>query len=94
MAEGLQVGIYLFPGQPVPVALRGSGLAAAGEKYRQSFLLPAVAAIEQEATVVMPIGTFKLGKTVEVFVDQPRRLRLTRLVERGADYERAGYEPA
>lgn len=94
LADALQVGVYLFPGQPVPVALRGSGLAAAGEKYRQSFLLPAVAAIGQEATVVMPVGTFKLGRTVEVFTDQPRRLRLTRLVERGADFERAGYEPA
>ena len=94
MSDGLQVGVYLFPGQPVPVALRGSGLAAAGEKYRQAFLLPAVTAIRQEATVVMPVGTFKLGKTVEIVTDQPRHLRLTRLVERGADYERAGYEPA
>lgn len=95
MGDGLQVGVYLFPGLPVPVALRGSGLAAAGEKFRQAFMLPAVAAIQQEASVIMAVGTFKLGKTVEVFIDKAaRQLRLTRLIERGTDFERAAFEPA
>ena len=94
IGDGLQVGVYLFPGQPLPVALRGSGPAAAGEKYRQAFMLPAVTAIRQEASVVMSVGTFKLDKTIEIHTDQPRRLRLKRLLERGADYERATYEPA
>ncbi len=92
--DGLQAGVSLFPGQPVPVALRGAGPAAAGERFRQGFLLPAVAAVKQEASVVMAVGTYKLGKTLEVFTDQSRRLRLTRLIERGSDYERALYEPA
>ncbi|MDO8931420.1 MAG: hypothetical protein Q7U97_03420 [Rhodocyclaceae bacterium] len=90
----LQAGVYLFPGKPEAVALRGSGPAAAGEKYRQAFLLPAVAAIRQDASVIMPVGTFKLGKTVEIYTGQTRQLRLNRLVERGADYERATYEAA
>lgn len=91
--EAFQLGVHLFAGHPEPVALRGTGPAAAREQYRQAFLLPAVAAIGQEASVVMPVGTFKLGRTVEVFTGQARSLRLTRLVERGADFERAAYEP-
>lgn len=93
--DGIEAGVFLFPGQPVPIALRGAGPAAAGEKFRQAFMLPAVAAIRQEASVVIPVGTYKLGKTVEIYLDnQSRRLRLTRLIERGSDYERAIYEPA
>lgn len=94
VSDVLQVGLYFFPGRPEPVALRGSGSAAAGEKYRQAFLLPAVAALGQEASVVMPVGSFNLGKPVEILAGQSRQVRLTRLIERGADYERAAYEPA
>ncbi len=92
--DTLGVGLHFFPGRPEPIALRGAGLAAAGEQYRPGFLLPAVAATGQEASLVAPIGTFKLGLTLEVFAGQPRQVRLTRLVERGADFERVAYEPA
>ncbi|MDD5248068.1 MAG: hypothetical protein PHY45_03730 [Rhodocyclaceae bacterium] len=94
VADTLEVGLQFFPGRPEPIALRGAGLAAAGEQYRPGFLLAAVPAIRQEASLVMPVGTFKLGRTLEVFAGQPRQVRLTRLVERGADFERATYEPA
>jgi hypothetical protein len=42
----------------------------------------------------MAVGTFKLGRTMEAFSGQARLLRLTGLVERGLDFERAAYEPA
>ncbi|MBI4986210.1 MAG: hypothetical protein HZC24_12955 [Rhodocyclales bacterium] len=92
IADTLQVGVNLFPGQPEPVALRGSGPAAAGEKYRQAFLLPGLAALRAEPSLVMPVGTFKLGRIVEVLTAQARLLRLTRLIDRGTDFERAAYE--
>ena len=94
VADALQAGVYFFPGRPEPVALRGSGPAAGGEKYRQAFLLPEVTALGQEASVVMSVGSFKLGKAMEILAGQSRQIRLTRLIERGADYERAAYEAA
>lgn len=92
VADSLQLGVHLFAGKPEPAAVRGYGPAAAGDKYRQAFLLPAVAAVRQDASIVLPVGTFKVGRIVEVFTGQARLLRLTRLVERGADFERAAYE--
>jgi hypothetical protein len=89
-ADSLQAGVNLFPGRPEAVAVR-SAAPGVGEKFRQAFLLPAVPALKQEASIVMPVGLFKLGKTVDVYGEKARQLRLTRLVERGADFERAAY---
>lgn len=93
-AESLQVGVFLFPGRPEAVALRNRDPGASGEKFRPAFLLPALAAIRQEASVIMPLGTFKLDRKVEIVAVQPQMLRLTRLIERGTDYERAAYVAA
>lgn len=89
----LELGVHLFPGRAEPVAFRGTGPAAAGEPYRQAFLLPAVATLKQPASIVMPVGGFKLNRIVDTFTSQSRPLRLTRLMERGSDYERAAFEP-
>lgn len=87
--ESLQAGVLLFPGRPEPVAVRSA--MPAGDKFRQGFLLPAVPTLRQEASIVLPVGMFKLDRQVEVFTGQTRTLRLTRLIERGADFERAAY---
>lgn len=93
--ENLEIGLHFFAGRPEAIALRGAGLAAASEAFRPGFLLPAVAAIKQEASVVMPAGIFKAGRVLETYASgRPGRLRVTRLVERGSDFERAAYEPA
>jgi len=92
VGDALQLGLNLFPGCPEPVAVRGTGIA--GEKFRQAFLLPAVAALHHERSIVVAVGSFKLGRVVEVLAGSLRLLRLTRLIERGADFERAAYEPA
>ncbi len=94
VGERFEIGLNLFPGRPQAIALRGAGLAAANEAYRPGFLLPAVPAIKQEACVVMAIGLFKQGRVLDTFAGQPGRLRLKHIVERGADFERAAYEPA
>ncbi|WIM04908.1 MAG: hypothetical protein OHM77_09375 [Candidatus Nitricoxidivorans perseverans] len=92
--EILHAGIHIFPGRPEPVAIRNTGLAAVNEKYHQAFLLPAIAALDEPASVIIPSGWFKLGRVLEVFTDQGRQIRLTRLVDRGGDFDRAFYEAA
>lgn len=92
--DALDVGLNFFPGRPEAVAVRPSGVAGANEPYRHGFLLPAIAAIGQVASVVTPIGIFKPGRVMDTFADAPGRVRLKQLLERGADFERASYEPA
>jgi hypothetical protein len=95
VGEAFEIGLMFFAGRPEAVALRGSGLAAASEAFRPGFLLPAVPAIRQEACAVTPPGFFKPGRVLDVYSDgQSSRVRLTHLLERGADFERAAYEPA
>lgn len=90
--DAVQVGIHFIPGKPEAVALRALDPGAGSEKFRQGFLLPEVAALKTPASVILPVGTFRLQRNVEIFAGQSRKIRLTRLLERGADYERATYE--
>jgi cyclic-di-GMP-binding protein len=88
----VHAGIMVFPGQPEAVALRSTGLAAVKEKYRQAFLLPAVTALAQPATVIVPAGWFKRDRILEVFTDRPWQIRFTELVDRGMDFDRVAYQ--
>ncbi|HTY99589.1 MAG TPA: hypothetical protein VMB75_07130 [Rhodocyclaceae bacterium] len=88
----LHAGVMVFPGQPEPVALRSTGLAAVKEKYRQAFLLPALASLAEQATAIVPAGWFRRDRILEVFTDRPSQIRLTELVDRGADFDRVAFE--
>ncbi len=88
----LQTGVQILPGAPQAVAVRGTGLSAANEKYRHGFLLPPVASLTEPETVVVPAGWFRTGRVIELYTDSPRQVRLTRLLDRGSDFERAAYD--
>jgi hypothetical protein len=90
--ESLQAGVQIIAGVPQPVALRGTGLNAIREKYSPGFLLPAVPALQEPETIVIPVGWFKRERVLEVLDKQARQVRLAHLVDRGSDFERATYE--
>jgi hypothetical protein len=93
MGENLSVGIQLFPGKPLPLAVRGSGVMAGREPYRPGFLLPPVESLGLSACAVLPPGSFKPNRIMEIwFAEKTRRIRLKSVVDRGADYERAACE--
>ena len=46
------------------------------------------------ASLVLPSGWFKPRRVLELFAEAPLRVRLTEVLERGADFERIVYEPA
>lgn len=94
VSERLEAGISLFPGRPEAIAARGSGISAANEPFRPVFVLPGIDAIGQPPSIVLPVGMFKTGRVLDTYSGRPGRLRVTRLLERGADFERAVYEPA
>ena len=90
--QELQAGISIVPGSPKPISVRGTGLSAANEKYRQGFLLPPTEALNEPATVIVPAGWFRSGRLIEVYDEGSRQVRLSRLVERGINFERAAYD--
>jgi hypothetical protein len=87
--DSLVAGIQLFPGEPRPAAIRILDPADKVPAWRQCFLLPEIPALREPASLVVPAGTFKLDRKVEVMVDQePQVMKLFRVLDRGAEFER------
>lgn len=85
----MHVGARILPGVPAPVTVRnGDGSRALG------IALSGLPSLGEPATLVLPSGWYRPGRTVEVREDAVRIVRLGRLMERGTDYERVSFEPA
>jgi hypothetical protein len=55
-------------------------------------LLPAIPAIKESASLVLPAGTFRLDRMIEVMVDQKIESRkLFRVLDRGIEFERCNF---
>lgn len=90
--NALSAGIQLFPGAPRAVAVRPVE-PGNRELFKQGFLLPAVPETREAASVVLPVGTFRLGRSVEAMVDdKTQTLKLVKILDRGAEFERCAYE--
>ncbi len=89
---GLQAGIQIMPGNPLTIALRGTGLAAINEKYRPGFKLPAVPALKYPESVIVPAGWFRPGRVIDLYEQTSRQIRLTHQLDRGSDFERCTYD--
>ncbi|MCC7060660.1 MAG: hypothetical protein IT508_10555 [Burkholderiaceae bacterium] len=88
----LQAGIQIMPGNPITIALRGTGLSAVNEKYRTGFRLPAVPALKYPESVIVPAGWFRPGRVIELYEQSSRQIRLTQQLDRGSDFERCAFE--
>ncbi len=84
--------VRILPGTPQAVSLRGTGVTASNEMFRQGLRLPAVPQLNEPASVLMPTGCFRPGRIIETYSDCSRIIRLSHLLERGADFERADFE--
>jgi hypothetical protein len=91
----LAVGIQLFPGTVQSVGVRpiDPGLR---ETYRQGLMLPAVAALNEPAAVIVPIGTFRIGRPIEIWLGEKtlQKINLVGVLDRGSEFERCTYKPA
>jgi len=87
----LRIGVQILPGVPQGIAIRPAGPTT--EPYTQAFLLPAFAPLQAPETLVTPAGWFKPKREIEV-AEREGRVRLLELIDRGADFERASFEPA
>ena len=89
---GLLAGVHILPGTPQAISVRPTGAQVSpSERYVRAFLLPAVPALKEPPTLVLPRGWFQAERVVEVFSDRQARLRLVELLAQGADFERVGF---
>jgi len=91
---GLVVGIAALPGMPEAIGVRHTPAEAGYEnRYVRAFLLPAIPAIGQEGSLVIPVGMYKPSSLLEVAADgQTWQLRMRHVRQRGVDFERVSYE--
>lgn len=89
----LRMGTQLVPGQPKPVSLRRTGVPAGNEPVRAGFLLPPIEALNRPSALVLPAEWFRPARQVEL-LETATAVRLTRLVERGVDYDLVEFETA
>jgi hypothetical protein len=87
----LRIGIKPMPGAPGGLSLRPLGL---NEKDRSvhALSLGAVPALKEPPSLVLPTGSFKPERAFQLQGDAPKNVKLTALLERGADFERVTYQ--
>lgn len=87
----LAVGIQLFPGVASPVAVRGADQSLR-ENFRQGLLLPAVTALKEPASLILPVGTFRVSRPIELLHNETTvTLTLTAVLDRGIEFERCTF---
>ena len=86
----LRIGIKPIAGAPAGISLRPLGL---NEKDRSvhALSLGAVPALKEPPSLVLPTGSFKPERAFQLQGDAPKNVKLTALLERGADFERVTY---
>jgi cyclic-di-GMP-binding protein len=90
----LHVGVKLIPGMPTALAVRPTGLNAQQESWTPALALSASPALNSPASLVLVSGLYKPKRVIEIHAEASSRVRLTEVLERGADFERVAYEPA
>jgi hypothetical protein len=87
----LAMSIALWPGQPRSLAVRPTSIAFAEELPVPALMLGATE--EEPASLIVPPRTFNAGRTMRSMETGPeRKLRLTKLLQRGGDFERVAFE--
>lgn len=94
-ADGdLQAGVHVLPGVPQAIGVRPTGInVPAAEKYSRGFLLPAMPALKEVASVVLPRGWFIAQRVIELFAERRFEVRLTELLTQGPDFDRVAFAP-
>lgn len=92
---GLVLGVAVLPGLPTAVALRPVPSGGHRDPYQPGFLLAGLPALDQAASLVIPKGWYVTGRHLEVAADDGQwRIKLSRLLEQGGDFERVSFTAA
>ena len=93
--KSIVAGLAVLPGIPTAVAARvQAGEGGQSERFVRAFLLTAVPAINQEASLVLPSGSYQPSRILEIQGEGGSLLvRMKSMRVRGADFDRVTYEP-
>lgn len=91
---GLLIGVASLPGIPKGVGIRpAANNPALGGRFVPAFLLPALPAIGEEGSLVLPSGVYQASAIFEVSGGEGLdKLRLKHILQRGTDFDRVSYE--
>lgn len=92
---GLLAGVATLPGVPQGIGIRIATRSAGNiERYVRAFMLPAVPAIREDGSLVLPPGMYHAGRILELFIDDDTicRVCINHMIQRGADFERVSYQ--
>ncbi len=90
----LQIGVRYLPGLIEAVNIKATGVnLTVSEKYMPAFLLQAVPALKNQASLVIPREWFQPDRVIEVLHQNGEKqdAKLGFSVERGIDYERVSF---
>ena len=85
------IGVRLLPGAPQAVAVRPAGMAAKPDKFARALLLPEVPELQSPCCLLLAPGTFQPGRFLDLHNDRTQVVKLMRLLEKGADFERVEF---
>lgn len=93
-SNNLVVGISILPGMPEGIGVRHAPKNAGHtDRFVRGFMLPAIAAIHQEGSIVIPSGMFQASGALELIIDdKSQQVRMKHIRQRGADFDRISYE--
>lgn len=90
----LVIGVRVLPGAPRAIAARPTGAdTSPAERYSRAFLLPALPALKQPSTLVLPRGWFKPNRIVQLFTDRRAEIRLADATTSGMDFDLVTFNP-
>ncbi len=81
----LHAGVHLLAGTIQGIAIRNAGINATKDPWRPAYVLTADAASTQ---LILPAGTFKPGRVLDVEGGSVKQFKLASQIERGDDFER------
>jgi hypothetical protein len=91
---GLIAGLATLPGMPLAVGVRHLSVNGVHERYVRAFMLPAVPAIGEDASLVLPAGMYQASRTLEIICgEECWQARMMHVLQRGTDFERVSYLP-
>ena len=92
-SDALAAGVQLFPGEPRPASVKPMETGDIAATWRQAFMLPGDPVAKRSASLVLPAGTFKLDRKLEIMVEQEVRvIKLFRVLDRGTEFERCDFQ--
>ncbi|MDO9449122.1 MAG: hypothetical protein Q7J21_01445 [Rugosibacter sp.] len=83
--DSLAIGIQLFPGETQAIMARP--IDPERTAYRPAFFIAANATANQPASLVLPVGSFQIGRRIEIMKTSAEIVTLTHLVAHGSEFE-------